>query len=211
MPVFSRWRKPGVRSRRRGQGRDGFDACCARGAELRSTGDQGRSARHKVVDDDRRTSAHPLDLRQNKPDLAIAAAVLFRDHHFGAQQFCDLLHPGQGFAVGTDQYAVGIEVALQYFSERWSCRNGCGGDAGDDLAERRDAVEMRVDGYEAIEMVGDEPADDALAHGFAGMEGNILPHIGEIGRDEHDAARAIVAQRRRGEQDFDQFRIGIVQ
>ena len=42
-------------------------------------------------------------------------------------------------------------------------------------------------------MVGDEPADDALADGLAGPEGDVLPHIAEIGREEHDAPRAVAA------------------
>jgi len=35
--------------------------------------------------------------------------------------------------------------------------------------------------------VSDPAPDDALAHGLAGMEGLVLPHVAEIGEDEQDA------------------------
>ncbi len=75
----------------------------------------------------------------------------------------------------------------------------------------RDPVEMRVDRHQPVEALGDQPPDDPLADCLAGAERDILPHIGEIGRDQHDAARSVGAQRPGGQQQLDQLRVGMIE
>ena len=62
------------------------------------------------------------------------------------------------------------------------------------------AMQMRVDGDDAIDASGDQRADDLLADRFAFVERGVLAHVAEIGREQDEAFRASAPQRLGGEQ-----------
>ncbi len=69
-----------------------------------------------------------------------------------------------------------------------------------DVAEPSRSVEVSVDRYDAIETIRDEKADHLLAYAFAGMKGDVLPHVAKVRGDESEPLTAISPQRLRGKQ-----------
>ena len=50
--------------------------------------------------------------------------------------------------------------------------------------KRRIAMQVRVDGYQPVEARRDEPRKASRGHGLSGPEAAILPHVGEVRRDQ---------------------------
>ena len=59
---------------------------------------------------------------------------------------------------------------------------------------------MCIDGDHAIDTSGDQRADDFLADRFAIVEGRVLAHVAEIGREQDQAFGTSAPQRLGGEQ-----------
>ena len=60
-------------------------------------------------------------------------------------------------------------------------------------------------------MLGNERADDGLADHLAGVEGNVLTHVGQVRRHQQQARHAQPARLDRNQQQLDQFVVGTVQ
>ena len=71
-------------------------------------------------------------------------------------------------------------------------------------------MQMRVDGDDSIDQAVQKAANDALADGLAGMKLRVLAHVAQIGRNQDKAPRTGVAQRRGGEHQFHELRVGVV-
>ena len=71
---------------------------------------------------------------------------------------------------------------------------------------------MKVGIYrdDAIHRCREQPADRFLADRFALVEGCVLAHVTEIGREQHEPSGAHPSQRFRGEQDGDQLVVRLV-
>jgi len=79
------------------------------------------------------------------------------------------------------------------------------------LLQRGHPVQVRVHGDEGVEQIGQKSADDALADRLAGVEGHVLPHVGQVGRDQREVPRAQRARGARRQQQFDQLLVGLLQ
>lgn len=72
-------------------------------------------------------------------------------------------------------------------------------------------MQVRVHRDHGIEQPCQEPAHHLLAHGLTGVEGDVLPHIGQVRRHQREVLHAEVAGRTCGQQQLHQFFIGLVQ
>ena len=70
------------------------------------------------------------------------------------------------------------------------------------------AVQMGIDGDDAIEDSCEQLADDLLADRFACLKGRVLPHVAKIGRDQDQPLGAVAPQGFGGEQQRDSFSLG---
>ncbi len=119
-------------------------------------------------------------------------------------------HPLQRFFVGADQHRphpVARDVVGQ--QRRAAEHDGVANRHG--LAQHGHAVQVRVHGDDRVEQAGEETADHALADHLAGVEGDVLAHVGQVGRHQREVTRAELARRLRGQQQLHQFFIGLVQ
>lgn len=72
-------------------------------------------------------------------------------------------------------------------------------------------MQVRVDGDQPIEVLGNKGADDGLADHLAGVEGDVLAHIGQVGRHQQQALHAEGAGLAGHQQQLDQFVVGAVE
>ena len=119
-------------------------------------------------------------------------------------------HPLGGFAVGAHQKRAGALLHDPVGQQRRAAQ-GHGARGGHGIAKRGDPVQVRVHGDHGVEQAGEKGADDSLAHGLARVEGDVLAHIGQVGRHQRELAHAQAARTARGEQQLDEFFIGLVQ
>jgi hypothetical protein len=70
---------------------------------------------------------------------------------------------------------------------------------------------VRIDGDDGVEGLPQQGAEVTLADDFAGMERDVLAHVGEIRRDQRQLSRAQLARRRRREQQLDELVVGPLQ
>jgi hypothetical protein len=82
---------------------------------------------------------------------------------------------------------------------------------GHGLVQGGHAVQVRVHGDHGVEQAGQEGADDALADRLAGVEGDVLAHIGQVRRHQREVAHAQAARGAGGQQQFDELVVGLVQ
>ena len=165
-------------------------------------------ASHVVQDHDR--AAAQLDLGQLDRHRAVAMAHLAADGAVVADALGGLADPLAGLLVGTQQQGARA-LARDPVGQR---RRTADPDRVRDrnrLAQRRDPVQVRVDRDHGIEQLGQEGADDALADHLARRKRHVLPHIGQIGRDQRQVARAELACAARHQQQLDQLLVGLLQ
>ena len=62
-------------------------------------------------------------------------------------------------------------------------------------------MKVGVDRDDAVHNGRDQPADGLLADRLAVVEGGVLAHVAEIGREQHEPSGARAPQRFRGEQE----------
>ncbi len=72
-------------------------------------------------------------------------------------------------------------------------------------------MQVRIDGDHAVEQPGEEAADHFLADHLAGLEGHVLAHVGQVGRDQQQAPRAEAARLAGHQQQLDQLLVGTVE
>ncbi|MCY1434694.1 hypothetical protein D9M71_507610 [compost metagenome] len=72
-------------------------------------------------------------------------------------------------------------------------------------------MQVRVDGKHRIEALGEELADHPLADHLAGMEGDVLAHVGQVRRHQQQAAGAETARLAGHQQQLDQLLVGAVE
>lgn len=114
------------------------------------------------------------------------------------------------FAVGPHQQGLGAALGDQVgqrlrATEHQSLRHG------DGLLQPLDAVQVRVHGDDCIEQPGQKPAHHLLAHGLAGVECDVLPHIGQVRRHQCEVLNTQAAGSAGGQQQLHQFFVGLVQ
>ena len=73
------------------------------------------------------------------------------------------------------------------------------------------AVKVRVNRDQAIKQLGQKAAHDALADGFTGVKGEVLPHVCKVRRDQRELARPECSGGARHQQQGEQFFIRLVQ
>jgi hypothetical protein len=73
------------------------------------------------------------------------------------------------------------------------------------------AVQVGVDGDDAVDRSRKKLTDGTLADGFTVMKHRILAHVAEIRRQQHQAFGSVASQRFRGEEQRDQLVVGLVQ
>ena len=72
-------------------------------------------------------------------------------------------------------------------------------------------MQMRIDGEQPVEVPCEKAADDSLADRLACMEGPILTHVAEVGRDERQATRPELASGSGGELELNKFAVRLIQ
>jgi hypothetical protein len=120
------------------------------------------------------------------------------------------LHPGCGFLVGPQQQRTG-HLTCSPRAQQPGRRKHHGAAARQHFIQRRDAVQVRVDRDHHLEMLRKQAADVTLAHGLARREGDVLPHVGKVGADQHQTPGAQVPRSRRGDHQLHQLFVGLVQ
>ena len=169
-------------------------------------GKRAAGAGHVVDDDDMVTGQ--VGLRQGHLDFEVAAPLLAAHRRAAAGRGCRGVHPRCGFGVRAEHPGTGT---AQRSTEERSRRERLRAFDRDGFVQRADAVKVRIDGHDAVEKLREPAADDALADRFARSEGDVLPHVGEIRSDQREVARTQCARGARGEQQFDQFFVRVVQ
>ena len=141
-----------------------------------------------VVEQHHRAPGHLRALGRGDIDLAVAVAELDYDgiEPVAPRRGLDPLRrlgirPHQQRAVAARDRHVGEQAGAGQ-RDRMRHRNR--------LGETGDAVQVGIDRDDAVEQPGQESADDALAHHLARMEGLVLAHVGQIGRDQDEVAHA---------------------
>jgi hypothetical protein len=121
-----------------------------------------------------------------------------------------LRQPLQRFFVGADQHHIRAPAVPPVGQHRCAAehhrvarRRG--------FAQRGHALQVRIDRDHRVEQVGQEPANDALAHHLARMKGNVLAHAGEIRRHQRQLPRVQLARGPRHQQQLDQFFVWVGQ
>ena len=134
---------------------------------------------------------------------------LAADDEFQIERSSDTLDPLPRFAVRPDQQRVvasverGGQQRRRGDTRRFHPRH--------DRGERTGPVEMWIQRQQAVEMVGQQLAHHPLAYRLAVMERDILPHVGEIGRDQDDLGRPVGAQRGHRQQQLDQLVVRMIE
>ena len=154
----------------------------------------------------RRDAASDLGLGS----AAVAQSLRVADRVRQAMTAARLADPLQGLLVGPEQQRT-RQMARHPGPEQWGCAEHAAAATRHHLVERGDAVQVRVHRDQAVDLAGQQRADMALADGLAGMESHVLPHIGQVGADQQDLARTERSRRRQGDQQLDQFVVGLVQ
>ncbi|MCY1549699.1 hypothetical protein D9M68_858810 [compost metagenome] len=72
-------------------------------------------------------------------------------------------------------------------------------------------MQVRVHRDHGVKQTGQEAADDALAHRFAGVERDVLPHVGQVWRHQREVHGAELVRGARDQQDFNQLLVRLVQ
>jgi len=72
-------------------------------------------------------------------------------------------------------------------------------------------VQVRVDGDQCVELAGQQLADHSLADHLARVEGDVLAHVGQIGRDQDQSLGAQAARFTGHQQQLDQLFVGVVE
>ena len=74
-----------------------------------------------------------------------------------------------------------------------------------------DAVQVRVDGDQPVELAGQQLAKHPLADYFTGIEGDVLAHVGQIRRDQDQSPGAQSARLAGDQEQLDQLLVGMVE
>jgi len=82
---------------------------------------------------------------------------------------------------------------------------------GQHVGEACHAVQVGIHCDDAIEERREEGADVPLAHGFARHERAVLPHVGQVGRDQGDLLRPEGARGLRSEQQLHELLVGVIE
>ena len=107
---------------------------------------------------------------------------------------------------------VGIDAACtQRLRDRWHGRKIVGVNTREDVVNVLGAVQMGIDRDHAVDVAGQEPADRLLADRLAVVKGRILPHVAEVGRDQHQPPGAAAPQGFRREQQRQQLVVGMIE
>ena len=120
----------------------------------------------------RRAAPRPgphVQRRQCDGDAAVAMALFVCTRHAAARGAGGLGHPLGRFAIGAHQQRAGALLHDPVGQQRCTAdHHGLG--CGYSLGQRGNAVQVRIDGDHGVKQAGQERADDALAHGFAGWK-----------------------------------------
>ena len=188
--------------------RQRIDPRRARCVQPRRRLDQRAAAGDEIIDQHHRPSRDLCGIFECHGHIAVAAPLLAADDKGQARKARNPADPLVRFRVRPGQHRRGLMIDR-------SRQQRCGGDRdgrniGDDFAKATHPVEMRIVGQHPVERARQQASDHPLAHRLAGAERHVLPHIGQIGRDQNHLTRAAIAQCRRSEQHFDQLGIGII-
>ncbi len=138
--------------------------------------------------------------------------VFWRDRVLQVEPAREIGDPRPRFLVGPHNYRGRIDVArTQRRGNRWHGRKIVGVNAREDVVNVLGAVQMGVDRDHAVDVAGQKPADRPLADRLAVVKGRILPHVAEVGRNQHQPLGAAAPQRFRREQQRQQLIVGMIE
>ncbi len=146
---------------------------------------------------------------QDKLHLAVPPPGLFENGKGRAHGGGGLRHPLPTFGIGADEQGP-FDILANPSGEQRRGPDHAGGDRVE-LVKRSKPVQVGVGGYQPIHAGGEHAGEAAGSNRFARLEAAILPHIGQVGRNEANPRRAKVSGRVGGEQQRGQLRIGIGQ
>ena len=181
------------------------------GKELSRGGNQRGAAGYHVVHQHYPSPGGALDTFDSQRHRAVAVALLLAQRHGETQRGGDRLHPLARFGIGPHQQRRLAAVCPQCLCQQRRGRKAERRDARHRLLQPGDAVQMRIHREQGVNMIGEQRADDPLAHRLAGVKFHVLPHIGEIGRHQHHPPRAIGPRSGGGEDQLHQPRVGVIQ
>ncbi len=72
-------------------------------------------------------------------------------------------------------------------------------------------MEVSVDGYDTIETIRNETSDHLLANAFAGMKGDVLPHVAKVRGDKNEPLAAISPKGLRSKQQGEKLVVRLVE
>ena len=170
---------------------------------------QGAPAAGHIVDQDHSPALHG-DVWQPNLDLQVAVAHLVAHGVVKAVGGCSPGDPGRRLAVGADQQRL-LQLRGDPVAQQRGARERNGLRRRHRLVQRGDTVQVRVHRDDGVKLLGQPLAQDALAHGFAGPERHVLPHVGQVGADQGQVPGAQRTGGGRGEHQFGDFVAGLVQ
>lgn len=135
---------------------------------------------------------------------AVTATDFLRNYVRKPKPAGEIADPGLRFRIRSHHDGCGIKTG---FAQRdgycWHRRQIVGRDPGKHRCDVGRAMQMRIDGDHAVEPSGEQRADDLLTDGFAFVEGRVLSHVAEIGRQQDEAFRTSAPERlgREGQSD----------
>lgn len=140
----------------------------------------------------------------------VAQALLVRDEVGQALSPRRRSDPLLGLLVRGDEQRAG-DLRRDPRPEQRRCTEGHAAPAGDDFIHRAHAVQVRVDRDHALEGLREQGADVALADHFAGREGNVLAHVGEVGAHQRELHRPQFARPGCSKPEFGELGVGLLQ
>ncbi len=151
-----------------------------------------------------------LQVRQGDLHLMVAMAQLVAHAMLETMLGGGRLDPLQRLGIRADQQRIGMPFGDQSRQRRGRAK-------GDRIGQRHrllqggDAVQVRVDGDQCVELAGQQLADHSLADHLARVEGDVLAHVGQIGRDQDQSLGAQAARFTGHQQQLDQLFVGVVE
>ena len=170
---------------------------------------QGMASAGHIVEQHHGPALH-VQRRQCDGDAAVAMALFGAHGMLQPVALCGLGHPLGRFAIRAHQQRARALLHDPVGQQRCTAdHHGLG--CGYSLGQRGNAVQVRIDGDHSVKQAGQERADDALAHGFAGMESDVLAHVSQVRRHQREVAHAQGTRGAGGQQQFNQLVVGLVE
>ena len=170
--------------------------------------DQRPAGRGHVVEQHDRASAN-LQFGKRQLHLRVAEAHLAADRMLELAGACRLGDPLPRLLIRSDQHRA-RHLHGDEAPELRRRRQRDATPARHHLVQAGDPVQVRVDSHHTVELRRQQRPDVTLADRLARREFHVLPHVGEVGRDQHQMPHAPAPRGRRGDQQLDQAVVGLM-